>query len=488
MNYKTTLQTSHHRIDDTYFQNLIITGNGDFDWIDISIKQKNTTGYTLLLGEEKGDKIFHHNADNHTGEHFLSIKNINGFFNTTFMLKGIFNHSEIIVDCKYDVLYNRIDLPSRKQKIKSLILLLALLFAIFVGTSFKNQYKWYTRLVFSTLLSSIVLFCYVPPDGKVILNCSLKNPNYISFDLMEYRFEKYLSGLLHEFEENYQKDKSIINAEFSPSCRCNFKPLNYTGNSSPRDLIITSGVGELKNIKAFVRSIRTANCKATIVAITDSDPIKELADCGVVFIKINVIDGDFNKKRIRWTFITEFLNIIDPNSFDRIIYADLFDSVFQADPFTAEFTKGKLLLSDEEEKVAVGYFFTKYRNEYYGFDFSTWTNQTIFCSGLFGVEFEKGKTLFNIIGHMLPNYYDLEFELKDQHLFNTIIHSPFFQDIGLEPIVFKHGGNFSSIYKRADYYTIALPSEYTTLHTYPAVLHHTYRNGLDNYSELICSK
>lgn len=181
--------------------------------------------------------------------------------------------------------------------------------------------------------------------GKIKLQ-HLINSSFVK-DCNVHPFRLYSSNFFQSYSSTKFLDGfPIVNFDECPLCK--FIPRNYKSNSSPRDVLITSGFHDFFGFISALRTLRTTGCKAQYIIFSDEDTLKEklttdseniYKKCGAHVIKFKRLgpmsrDTIFTQRLILiHNFLYQRMNFID-----RVIAFDMFDTVFQGDPFTTDFT------------------------------------------------------------------------------------------------------------------------------------------------------
>ena len=211
---------------------------------------------------------------------------------------------------------------------------------VFYGKVRKREILSYKKVVSDLLLSflSLIVFLYI------ILNFSFLQSNQ--------------NVLLTTWIGHTRPNNDYPNCEL---CQITTLVRKTYGNSTPRDVIITTAYGRLINVFPFARSLRTVGCKARIVAFVDEDALSrydsvfydKMKDCGVEFVKIHR-NGELGNLKdataFRYSAYLKYLKA-NRNKIDRVITVDLFDTCVQYDPFTNEFKKENIYFQTEGELI-----------------------------------------------------------------------------------------------------------------------------------------
>lgn len=139
----------------------------------------------------------------------------------------------------------------------------------------------------------------------------------------------------------------LMNVTNTNLCNLTESKTSLKGNSTKRDLIITSAFNKISGSLPFVMSLRAAGCKASLVIIAGieikkyKEYISEIESYGCQFIYINIDipnkkDVFYYRHQLYYQFFT-----YNRDKIDRVLHADLFDTIFQHDPFIAD---GKSLI------------------------------------------------------------------------------------------------------------------------------------------------
>ena len=142
---------------------------------------------------------------------------------------------------------------------------------------------------------------------------------------------------------------------------CNFTVRNKNlSNSTPRDLLLVSSVGTIRNVVPLMRTLRTTGSKCSVVLLTDDqayiDPIslRIVTECGLQIIRCGNMElpkiGEDSYKWSAYSYIYYYLRAFlsqNIDKFDRVIICDLFDVVFQGDPFNTQVTYDYINAIDE---------------------------------------------------------------------------------------------------------------------------------------------
>ena len=178
---------------------------------------------------------------------------------------------------------------------------------------------------------------------------------------------------------NYPFDIYFFNVSKNPPTysRCNLCKFtsNYNDkkpNSTPKDLILLVSLGKMKNLIAFIRSLRTTGSKCRVIVFADISALtnyekkfyEEAENCGIEFINIGMVKlGNENGMYyLKYCLIRDFL-ILNRDKFDRIIACDMFDSIVQHDPFISAFNESQVYFSNEGFHIIENKFNMDYLND-----------------------------------------------------------------------------------------------------------------------------
>jgi hypothetical protein len=229
---------------------------------------------------------------------------------------------------------------------------------------------------------------------------------------------------------------------------CNFTPplTAYQQNSSSADFIVLVCMGSLRRLPMTVRSIRTTECRATIVVFTDLHiGHNPFAGCGVHIIEFGCNFGKSVNimQAMRYPLIMDFIENYH-FQMDRVLYADSFDTIFQCDPFSDHVNSSSLFLSSESHQLKSSAW-SKFMLEsgLYGFRQKEHLNDLVICSGLFmgGARpvYLLCKAVFNLFG---PNFNVFK---PDQIFFLLLMSTQFFAKIGVAVVLLGVGETLSTI-------------------------------------------
>ena len=151
----------------------------------------------------------------------------------------------------------------------------------------------------------------------------------------------------------------FINTNLCPSCNFISHPFQ-TANSNEKDLILLFSFSKFINVDVLVRSIRSANCHATIFIQTNdigynqikSNPFyaKLSRKCGLYFQVLPFPRLSFNGKYLFKLFVRlSFLSSPLGQTFKRVLFIDAFDSFLQGDPFFQEMRNDTIYFSAEDD-------------------------------------------------------------------------------------------------------------------------------------------
>ena len=210
---------------------------------------------------------------------------------------------------------------------------------------------------------------------------------------------------------------------------CNFTVRNQEfADSTENDLIIVAGVGQVRNLGPFMRTLRTTGSKCGVVLLTDDntiiDPITEeiAINCGLQIYRCGIFEPPplyYAPNAYVYYYIKAFLekNI---DKLHRVIVVDLFDTVFQGDPFNVQ-VNGEYINAIDE-----GLFYLSSwtnRQWYSHADWRKWPKVPLskylslyLCSGYFG---GNAKDLLKLIT-VFVNFYDYYSNAPDQGVFNYL--------------------------------------------------------------------
>lgn len=203
-------------------------------------------------------------------------------------------------------------------------------------------------------------------------------------------------------------------------CRlCDFKTVPNSANSSSDDLILGTLYGNSqRNVLTFVRSVRTAGCKASIVIfITENisnslseEYHKNLENCGVTLLDIPYYERvrGIHPNLIRHLHYSIFISKFQ-NYFNRVLIVDLFDTFVQKDPFSDKFDVKYVSFTYETTPFASNKINRDWvRNIDLEYDENKYKNNIPLCAGLF-----SGTT------HSLLKFYDIFVNLSHWEWINT---------------------------------------------------------------------
>ena len=287
-----------------------------------------------------------------------------------------------------------------------------------------------------------------------------------------------------------QITRKMVFERFEPkNCSlCNFTVRNKEyANSTPRDLLLVSAVGTIRNIVPLMRTLRTTGSKCSVVLITDDesyiDPIslEIVQECGLQIIRCgNMNLPGIDIKQYKWSaysyvyyYLQSFLrqNI---DSFDRVMICDLFDTVFQGDPFNTQVTdeyinavdEGATLSQSEENiKCLQGAGPIELTEEILNYHYA--------CSGYFA---GSAKNMLKLLDSFC-DLVDFATNTPDQGIFNYIFLHP--NVYGLKRSPFRetefvhHFVNSKIILKKGKRTLGNVPTRRDVNH-YASVLHHYY--------------
>ena len=200
-------------------------------------------------------------------------------------------------------------------------------------------------------------------------------------------------------------------------------------DSTENDLIIVAGIGTIKNLSPFMRTLRTTGSKCGVVLLTDDDafidPVTlELSEnCGLQIYRCGKFnpppDHYYAPHGYVYYLIHAFLKK-NVNNIGRVIILDLFDVVFQGDPFNIQVNDQYINVVDEGHT----FYQSPINIHWYGFaNWREWPKVPLsklfdyyLCSGYFG---GSAKDILNLIT-IFVNIYDYSTSAPDQGVFNYI--------------------------------------------------------------------
>lgn len=146
----------------------------------------------------------------------------------------------------------------------------------------------------------------------------------------------------------YLNESDFQNRSFDKCMKCTFQYRDKGSDSTYRDLIIGSAFGNIDGILPFVRSLRTTNCKATLVVLIDDIAYSKLTEnhwkqidgCGIVFHNIGRCLFELNSGTAGLPVVRYLVS--QYKYVDRVFYSNIFDVAFQGDPFTQSVTRDKV--------------------------------------------------------------------------------------------------------------------------------------------------
>lgn len=160
--------------------------------------------------------------------------------------------------------------------------------------------------------------------------------------------QSQLSGLLYNPFRLRWELMNVTNTNF---CELQESKSSLKGNSTKRDVIVTTAFNQITGSLPFVMSLRATGCKASLVIMAGIEVkryhkyISEIESYGCQFIFINdVIRQNKDIYYYRHQLYYQFYSF-NKDKIDRVLQIDLYDTVFQHDPFI---TDGKTLILSNE--------------------------------------------------------------------------------------------------------------------------------------------
>lgn len=231
-----------------------------------------------------------------------------------------------------------------------------------------------------------------------------------------------------------------------PTCQYGTS-VNPHSDSTPTDLILTVLVGYSTNAMTFVRTLRSTQCKASIVFLAEDKILQNFTSleksvfekCSVTLINIGRLYSPYKdhiyeaRHVLLYAFIKTFRK-----QFNRIYVADVFDIIFQSDPFVPEFNQYTMGFTTE------GYYNnndptnnTKWIKvadpDYYSNPH--FYDDKIVVNGGFYFGSTNGLLLFYKVFLSLPIFKEFSIETIDQGYMNYLFHKGIFASNGLRPIL-----------------------------------------------------
>ena len=188
----------------------------------------------------------------------------------------------------------------------------------------------------------------------------VRNLNYVetyfyvsSYSLLEFSLSKG-SNVFPPFNPNYS-----FNISQCPQCFFDKHPFQ-TANSNEKDLILLFSFTKFLNLDILLRSIRSANCHATVFVQTDQSGYKLLqhnhfyaflsSKCGLhfqvlPFPRLSASSKYIFRMYLRLSFLSSQLG----QYFERVLFIDPFDCFLQGDPFFKEMKNDTIYLTAEDQ-------------------------------------------------------------------------------------------------------------------------------------------
>lgn len=221
-----------------------------------------------------------------------------------------------------------------------------------------------------------------------------------------------------------------------PKCpRCK-KAIQITGNSSPRDLVISSVFGRESSAQVFLRSLRSVGCKAKVVLISNSsvseNQVQFAKICGAEYFIMKSPDNSttFYPHSLRYIGYSQFFQS-NRDIYDRILHSDSFDVYFQSDPFTENIEKQNLYFAMEGIPIGNSTWNTGWLNRAYNESVSfNLSNYEVSCSGTVIGGFDQFKKYLNTMLSHSPFWNNGRHSL-DQAYHNFLLHTGQFQREGV---------------------------------------------------------
>lgn len=207
------------------------------------------------------------------------------------------------------------------------------------------------KLHFTTMIFLYFLFIYFILFG-IIIKASYEKKNIFLFFFIDVTNDfKFVVDKTQIFfgVSIIQNQKYILqtiaSSDFKNCSLCK-RISSIKGNSNSSDLILSFLYGnEYNNILTFIRSLRTAKSKATVIffatsrriSICPTHHIQEFKRCGGIIFDVGEEHFfDQNPLFLRFYLYKLFIRLY-VTLFNRIILCDVFDTFFQYDPFNQEF-------------------------------------------------------------------------------------------------------------------------------------------------------
>ncbi|OHS96017.1 hypothetical protein TRFO_10190 [Tritrichomonas foetus] len=164
--------------------------------------------------------------------------------------------------------------------------------------------------------------------------------------------------LNNNYSDIFEKSVNIYDCQL---CVTHQKTNKYRSNE--HDLVLTCLFGIIVSSLNFVRTLRSANCKATIVIFTDDKCQNKLNEymknifqnCGVNWINLGEIGEKYitSINSMRMVLFYGFLKKVQ-TKVNRVMIVDMTDTYFQMDPFTDDVYSDSLILTLENQVFLSG--------------------------------------------------------------------------------------------------------------------------------------
>lgn len=233
---------------------------------------------------------------------------------------------------------------------------------------------------------------------------------------------------------------------------CNFSTLKEFSDSTNRDLVISAFFGKTVNMVAFVRTLRSTGCKATIVllidhlALTDfsENHFRQLHSCGVILHDIGIFYENKRRYFPGFAMIPIIEYVFKMNQFyNRVLYCDSFDIVFQRDPFSSNLPPDRIQFATERSLYQDTLYNQKWYNEL-PFPKIFPTNSFVINSGQIYGESRLVSKYFDLF----LNYYHFKqltgLLVHDQAYMNFLVYNNHLTNISLKYDIDREYGIFST--------------------------------------------